>query len=289
MFKKRVTPKTITAQNMQKNGPINRFELIVFDLDGTLVDEALKIRSEDLEGIEEAKRRGIAVTLATGRTFRSALPYIEKLEIDLPVILCNGAAVVDPKNGRVLFKDMLDSQAAALTLEKAHEADLDWLLYTDPLSDCPSVFHLTPLLADFIRIEGLHCVELIADDGIIRNHPPIKVQIVGYEIERLLAFQRFVAEQIPEISMILTQSDYLEAMPAGVSKGSALVRLAKLLRIPHSKIVAFGDSVNDRELLALAGLGIAMMDAPGDLKEEADRTATNVAAGLKDLLSRHQH
>jgi HAD superfamily hydrolase (TIGR01484 family) len=107
---------------------------------------------------------------------------------------------------------------------------------------------------------------------------------VGYEEQRLLAFQRLVAERVPEISMIMNQNDYLEAIPAGVSKGEALVRLGKLQGIPPSQIVAFGDSVNDRELLALAGIGIAMADAPGELKEAADRTAANMAAGLKELL-----
>jgi Cof subfamily protein (haloacid dehalogenase superfamily) len=269
---------------MQNNDRSNRFKLIVFDLDGTLVDEKLEMTAEDLEAIEEARGRGIAVTLATGRTFRSALPYIHKLGIDLPVILCNGAAIVDPKNEKILYQQRLPRQAAVLMLEKAQAADLDCLLYTDPLSDCPTISRLTPLLADFILLEGLHWVELNALGEIIRSNPPIKVQIVGYEEQRLLAFQRFVAEQIPEISMIMTQDDYLEAMPAGLSKGEALVRLGKLLGIPPSQIVAFGDSVNDRELLALAGLGIAMADAPEQLKQAADRTAASVAAGLKELL-----
>jgi Cof subfamily protein (haloacid dehalogenase superfamily) len=269
---------------MQNNDRSNRFKLIVFDLDGTLVDDNLEMTVEDREAIEEARRRGIAVTLATGRTFRSALPYIQKLGIELPVILCNGAAIVDPKNKRILFQQRLRRQAAVLMLEKAQDADLDCLLYTDPLSDCPSVSYLTPLLADFILLEGLHRVELNALVEIIRGNPPIKLQIVGYEEQRLLALQRFAAERIPEISVIKTQNDYLEAMPAGVSKGEALVRLGKLLRIPLSQIAAFGDSVNDRELLALAGIGIAMADAPEELKAAADGNAANVAAGLKDLL-----
>ena len=271
---------------MQNNHRINRYRLIVFDLDGTLVDDNLEMTAEDLEAIEEARSRGIAVTLATGRTFRSALPYIQKLSIDLPVILCNGAAIVDPKKGSILFQQKLHPRAAALMLVKIDEADLDCLLYTDPLSDCPSVSRLTPFLADFILLEGLHCVELNALGEITRGNPPVKVQIVDYEEQRLLAFQRIVAERIPEISILMTQSDYLEAMPAGVSKGDALVRLGRILSTPLSQIVAFGDSVNDRELLALAGLGIAMADAPEELKKAAGGTAANAAAGLKDLFDR---
>lgn len=263
----------------------DRFRLIIFDLDGTLVDDNLNTTEEDLEGIRKARRNGLEVTVATGRTFRSALPYIRKLGIDLPLILCNGAAIVDPKEGAILFQQMLPAQEAALLVEKAAEADLDCLLYTDPLSDYPTVSSLTPLLADFILLEGLHRVELNILSEIMDSHPPIKVQIVGGDEEKLTRFQSRISGELPGLSVFKVQSDYLEAVPAGVSKGSALYWLSRLLRIPPSQIVAFGDSVNDRELLAAAGVGIAMADAPDELKKAADRIAPSVAAGLAELWS----
>jgi hydroxymethylpyrimidine pyrophosphatase-like HAD family hydrolase len=192
--------------------------------------------------------------------------------------------LVDPKNGKILYQQRLPWQAAFHMLDKAYGADLDYLLYSDPLSDLPMVSRLTPLLADFILLEGLHRVELNTFEQIIRHDPPVKVQIVGYDEARLLAFQRFVEAQIPEIAIVSTQNDYLEAMPAGVSKGYALTRLGKRLHVPLSQIVAFGDSVNDKELLAVAGIGVAMADAAEELKMVADRIVENVAAGLKDLL-----
>ena len=261
----------------------DRYRLIVFDLDGTLVDESLETTAEDLESIRMARRKGLEVTLATGRTYRSALPYIRKLGIDLPLILCNGAAIVSPREGAVLFQQTLPAEEVCLLVEKAGEADLDCLLYTDPLSDYPTVSRLTPLLAEFILLEGLHGVELNVLSEIIRNHPPIKVQIVGYDEENLIGFQHRIAGKLPGISVLKVQSDYLETVPAGVSKGSALLRLSRLLDIPTSQIVAFGDSVNDRELLAAAGVGVAMADAPEELKQEADRIAPSVAQGLAEL------
>lgn len=268
---------------MQQTAERNRYKLVVFDLDGTLVDDNLNTTEEDIEGIRKARQRGLAVTLATGRTFQSALPYVRKLGIDLPLILCNGAAIVDPETGEILFQQMLPGKEALLLVEKAAEADLDCLLYTDPLSDCPTVFRLTPLLADFILLEGLHWVELNVLSQIMAGHAPIKVQIVGYDEEKLIGFQRRIAGQLPGTSIFKVQSDYLETVPVGVSKGSALKRLSRLLGISASQIVAFGDSVNDRELLAEAAIGVAMADAPEELKQTADRIAPSVAAGLAEL------
>ncbi len=268
---------------MQSISDRDRYRLIVFDLDGTLVDDNLNTTQEDLQGIREARQKGLAVTLATGRTYRSALPYIRKLGIELPVILCNGAAIVAPEQGEVLFQQMLPAAEALRLVQQAAEAGLDCLLYTDPLSDYPSVSRLTPLLSDFILLEGLHCVELNDLSRIIDTHPPIKVQIVGYEEKNLIEFQRSVEGGLPGISVMKVQSDYLEAVPAGVSKGAAMERLSRLLEIPPSQIAAFGDSMNDLELLAAAGLGIAMADAPEQLTEAADIIASSVAVGLAQL------
>ena len=260
------------------------YELVVFDLDGTLVDDKLVIDNRDMESIQEARHRGMEITLATGRTFQSALPYIRELQIVVPVILCNGAAIVDPATEKILYQRKLSKGSAAFILEEARHTNLDCLLYRDPLTSCPCVGWLTPILRDYILLEGLHCAEVNDLQEVVHSCPPIKMQIVGDE-DALLTVKKSYGRRFPQVSLLMTQKDYLEAMPAGVSKGAALVKLSTLLQVPLSKIVAFGDSVNDEELLALAGLGIAMAGAPEALKKAADATAPGVAAGLRRLLS----
>jgi hydroxymethylpyrimidine pyrophosphatase-like HAD family hydrolase len=93
----------------------------------------------------------------------------------------------------------------------------------------------------------------------------------------------FFFRAAPEISLLLTQSDYLEAMPAGVSKGTALQKLSEFMDIPLAQIVAIGDSVNDEELIALAGFGVAMADAPEQVRKAARATTSGVSAALKEI------
>jgi len=273
---------------MSEPGNPQQYRLVVFDLDGTLVDENLQMKAEDLDCIQELRRAGAQITLATGRTFESALPYVEKLGIELPVILCNGAAIVHPLSGEVLCQRRLPEEPVLILLQRAGEAGLDSLLYTDPLSSCPCVSRLTPRLAEFILLEGLHCVELNDLAGVVHGDQPIKIQIVG-EQSALLELQRFFRRVTPEISLLPTQSDYLEAMPAGVSKGTALQKISEYTDIPLSQIVAFGDSVNDEQLIALAGFGVAMADAPEQVREAAKAVVSSIAAALAEIFGLQGH
>lgn len=260
----------------------SRYTLIVFDLDGTLVDDRQQIKEQDLYYIRKIRQLNVNVTLATGRTFRSALPFIQQLSIDYPVILCNGANIIEPKSRRILFQESVSQEITRFALSKSSEYGLDPVIYTDPLDGFPYVSALTKVLKDYILLEGFHSAQINNLESLIQQTPPLKVQVVG-DRDPLRQLKRAILDAYPSAPVVMTQDDYLEIMPFGISKGEALRRLCAIMGIPLSQTVAFGDALNDLELLDLAGLGIAMNHAPEALREVADETFPDVASALTKI------
>ena len=272
-------------KNMQKQSgknTRNSYTLVVFDLDGTLVDDRQQTKKQDLDYIRKVRQLQVNVTLATGRTFRSALPFIQQLRIDYPVILCNGASIIEPKSRRILFQESVSKEITRFALSKSSEYGLDPLIYTDPLDGLPCVSALTKVLKEYILLEGFHSAQINNLESLIQQTPPLKVQVVGSR-EPLRQLQQALLETFPTVLVVMTQGDYLEVMPVGISKGEALRRLCAIKGIPLTQTVAFGDALNDVELLDLAGLGIAMSHAPEALREVADETFPDVASALTKI------
>ena len=248
------------------------------DLDGTLVDERLQIKAQDLDYIRQVRQLHVNVTLATGRTFRSALPFIEQLSIDYPVILCNGASIIEPKSRRILLQEIVPKEIARFALSKSFEYGLEPLIYTDSLG-LPCVSALTQVLKEYLRPEGFPSVRIINLEYLIEQSPPIKMQVIGDQ-EPLQRLKQALLQAYPIVPVVMTQDDYLEIMPVGISKGEALRRLCGIMGVSLTQTVAFGDALNDSELLDLAGLGIAMSHAPEALRKVADETFPSVASAL---------
>ena len=240
--------------------------LVACDLDGTLLAADLVIRERTRRAIASARAAGIRVTIATGRMFRSALPYARAAAIDAPLICYQGAAVVDPTTGEFIRHEPIPLPAAREAIAAVQEAGHPLNAYVD---DELYVAEVTPearRYADFQHLE-LHAVgdllEWLAE-------PPTKLVAVG-EPEELDALK---AEMVPRLGDRLhiskSLSIFLEFSRKDITKGSGLAFLARRLGIEQARVVAFGDAENDIELLEWAGYGVAVANADDGLRTLAD-------------------
>lgn len=256
--------------------------LCYFDVDETLVDSSRRIVPDLAAALARCRARGIGLGLATGRMYESALPYSRAIGANAPLILCNGARIHDPGTGEVLFSRTLalDEAVRALRLVKRHQ------------------LHVNVYCNDHIYIEQESDTsrQSAEKDGVVQhsvgdleaflNGDPMKLLIIGpgHKLEALRADY----EAVPHRSEVVrSEPTYLEILPDGVSKGSALAEVSRLTGVPLSQIAAFGDSNNDLELLRTAGIGIAVANALPQAKAAADRTSAGAyGLGVAEELER---
>ena len=88
--------------------------------------------------------------------------------------------------------------------------------------------------------------------------------------------------------IVRSNKRYLELLPEGVNKGTAVEVLAEYMKVPIKEVVCFGDNLNDLEMIQKAGLGIAMGNGHLDLKKAADIIAPpNTESGLAAVFNDH--
>lgn len=257
------------------------FDLAVFDLDGTLVRRDLTIAPESLDVLFRLQARGLKTTVATGRMLTAALPYLRQARVALPVILYNGSVVLDPESREVLYERRIPRAHAKLALQLARAFPIDPQLYVHPGDEEFFVSHLSPNARAFSAKDGIQ-PKVVGDLEAFLEADPLKLLIIG-ERPQLLHFRAQLIERKLELGTVLSENDFLELLPAGSSKGTALAHLCSRLSIPLERVVAFGDNPNDAEMLSVAGLGVAMAHGAQELKDNADLVVDSVAEGLQQI------
>jgi hydroxymethylpyrimidine pyrophosphatase-like HAD family hydrolase len=266
-------------------------QLIVIDIDGTLLNPDGKITTRTRLAIQTAQQAGIVVTLATARRFHNTAGIAAELGLDGALIVYDGAMVVQhPQNvvisTRTLAADI--AQQAVDVLERHHiqpvvhpPTGLDEQIWTGlPEFDnlwLEAYFSTYPLQTHRMPYSSL-CA----------GHPgPLRV--VAFDDEEI------IQRALPDIKLLdcswttIKRGSFgcaeLAIMDRGCSKASAMTALAGTLHIPMQAVMALGDNNNDIEMLQAAGWGVAMGQAPAAVQAIANAvTASNAEDGAAQAI-----
>lgn len=259
------------------------YRLLVADIDGTLVNAQRELTPPVREAVREAQARGIRVCLATGRNRPSAQPYVDGLGADPPVILYNGGMVYDFARDDVWLRIPLPAEQAAEVLRILRRyPNVQPHLYAD---DRVYVSVMNDITRTYERKDGVSA-EVVGDLGKWLSADPMKILIIGARAP-LEAVARDIDRLPHAVNHVFSQEDYLEVLPLGVNKGTALRAMAERLGIGREHIVAAGDNLNDLAMIRYAGLGVAMGGAPDGLRAAAAFVApSSDEHGLRDVIER---
>ena len=259
------------------------YRLVVADLDGTVRDRARGITDGVRAAVAEARRRGVRVAIATGRMWRSAAPWVRALGADPPVILYNGGQVYDFGADRVLYDRRLPREAARAVLALAG-ADPEVQPHL-VVQDTVYVSRPHPLTRAYAADDGLG-YEVVADLLPLLAEEPHKILVIGAP-DRIRALQARVQAAALPVHAVQSEPTYLEILPPGVSKGTALSAMLEGLEMSPAEVIAVGDNWNDVEMLEVAGLGVAMGHAPAGVRARAGWVCgTSEEEGFRQVLER---
>lgn len=248
------------------------YSLIITDVDGTLVDGKQRIPAINTKAAERLRSHGTQLSLATGRTWVSAEPFVRQLRLAAPSVLFNGCRIVDP-DGRRLYSESLEIETTLAGLDLAREADCTAFLYVD---DRLFVERRTERVTAQERKDGVEC-ESIGSLAAHLQRPnaaaPTKILFVG-DVDSARSLNDLLSAQLGGRARIVqSEHDYVEILPPGAGKGPALLRLCRILGIAPDRVAAIGDNPNDIDMIKTAGFGAAPANAHPDVLAVADYVA----------------
>lgn len=264
--------------------------LIAFDLDGTLLDDNKRLPPENAAALRAARDAGIVLVPATGRIFRALPEGFADPDLFRYFIFANGAEIYDLQEGKRLFGAGIEPKLAA-----------EVCLYMDDLPvlyDCyrgewgymtawmyelaPEYFESEPEILKLVKKLRKPIPDL--RENILETGLPVeKLQMYFRpgdlpERERQL---KLLPERFPLLKASSSLKNNIEINSVDAGKGRALRELCRLLAIRIEESAAFGDGLNDMEMLQAAGIGCAMANANDAVKRSADRiTESNNDAGV---------
>ncbi|MFW5996096.1 MAG: Cof-type HAD-IIB family hydrolase [Halanaerobiaceae bacterium] len=247
------------------------YDLVVLDLDDTLLTANEEISDYSLKIISEIRKLGVRFTLATGRMFASALPYAKQLDIELPIITYNGAYIRRPGDDKPLYHRPLEMETAGEIIAEAEKRGLRINFYQN---DRLYVEKKRAEVKNYERIAGVEAREVGRISNFI-SESPTKLLIIEDDRVRHQKLLKYFKEKYTDLEIVESKPNFIEFDAPDVSKGSALRLVTDYLGIERKRTVGIGDSGNDISLVRKAGLGIAMGNSPEEVKQAADRIAAD--------------
>ena len=260
------------------------YKMVVLDLDDTLLQDDLTISSRTKKALFAAQEAGVKVVLASGRPDFAMHPIAEELRLkDFGsfIITFNGAKIIDCKTNNEIF-------SSVLTPETAHRlydiSQREGILIQSYLGD--EIITETPNRFTNIEeeITGMN-IKLVDSFKEAINEPVVKALMLA-EPERLAEVEKKLQKELDgEISTMRSKPFFLEFTNLGVTKATSVEHLIQKLGIKREEVIAMGDSYNDLAMIEFAGLGVAMGNAPDDIKAKADFvTDTNMNDGVAKVV-----
>lgn len=256
--------------------------IIMTDLDGTLLTDDKRILPQDMEAIRRFRAGGGLFSVATGRGYSMARPVVEKLGLDIPAVVFNGAAVFDFKEDRFVWRCEIGAHALEyikrlgdefphIGIEVLHEHSI-------------YVPYMNRTEREHLALENITPVECLLWE--LPRDGWLKVLLADTP-ENIDKIEKYVSESdMRDAQWVRSAPMYYECLPKGVDKSTGFRELIKYLGCGDRFSVAAGDFMNDEGMIRFADLGVAVDSAQTEVKTVADLiVCDNNSGAMAEIIS----
>lgn len=243
--------------------------LVFFDLDGTLLNNDSIITNEIEESIVKLKENGHLPVIATGRPYSQIVDILENTIIN-SYVLVNGQKIIVEEE--IIFKSPFEHELIQRVIDKANLHDIELAYYG---SKSHAVSHTTPYVKKALSYFN---IPLSNENNKYYEEKEVLMMLLFTDN---LEHDKLFEEEFPELNFYRTSPYTIDVIHAQNSKATSIDKLKSFLRYDDIPTYAFGDGLNDIEMLKNATYSIAMGNAVEEVKKVSDIiVSSNEEAGI---------
>lgn len=265
-----------------------RYDLLILDLDGTLLDSKGRVSTRNRDAIIRARDTGLEIIIATGRALIESADPLRAIEHEHLVVAAGGSLLCDASSGRTLKRrimphdlvcdvteSLLGHEHKVLILKDADAAGYDYLA-VGPSELDPASEWWFEVMESTVRF--VHDLE---DDPHPQDTLRIGIVASGSELTRIASTletdvgDRAFLQHWPAVTSshaIGSSTHLLEVFNPNVNKWTMIAEYCRMNAIEPQRVASIGDGLNDVDMVRESGLGIAMGNASSEVRIVADRT-----------------
>ena len=264
------------------------YKAVFLDMDGTLLHSDHSVSESTIRTIRALTDKGIWVILVSARPLNAVLPAFHEIGIpeSYPIITLNGSYIVE--KDQPIFQATIDLPTVVAVAEQVRpfKATIAYYLQREWYSEVNDAWteHEQKIMDVKIKVGPL--AELVK--GWAARNIAVNKMMVMSEPPAIAEIQKHLRSLYDgRLNIYPSKPTYLEVMDIQGSKSKAVQFVSQRLKLDRSEIIAMGDNYNDIEMIKYAGMGVAMGNAPDEIKADADYvTDTNNNDGVRKALEK---
>ena len=263
------------------------YKAVFIDMDGTLLTSHHTITDTTKQIIQQLITMGILVIPISARPLHGMLPFTASVfDKEKPVVSLNGGYIF---HQQAIIHEIKVSLPETIELHNSISKKPVSIMYYSQM-EWYAAEH-TEAIKKEQRITSVPIIIQPFNETISawekQQTGPNKILIAGKEAEILVIEKELIAQYHDKLNIYKSQPCYLEVMHKQASKTNAIQLLIEKYGIQQEEIIAIGDNYNDKSMIEFAGMGVAMGNAPDEIKKVANYiTDTNNNEGVAKALKK---